>query len=103
MPARTVSSGPVRERSRGGGPRRTGCSPAHAGAMAPPSTLTEDGSETQFGPPSLGHFVLINRLASLIRPGGRVVSLSSSGHRIANVDLDDPNFERTPYQPYRAY
>jgi NAD(P)-dependent dehydrogenase (short-subunit alcohol dehydrogenase family) len=51
----------------------------------------------------LGHFVLINRLASLIRPGGRVVSLSSSGHRIANVDLDDPNFERMPYQPYRAY
>jgi NAD(P)-dependent dehydrogenase (short-subunit alcohol dehydrogenase family) len=29
--------------------------------------------------------------------------LSSSGHRYANVDLDDPNFERTPYEPFVAY
>ena len=76
---------------------------ANAAVMATPFTLTEDGFETQFGTNHLGHFVLINRLASLIRSGGRVVSLSSSGHRIANVDLADPNFERTPYQPYRAY
>jgi NAD(P)-dependent dehydrogenase (short-subunit alcohol dehydrogenase family) len=76
---------------------------ANAAVMATPFSLTEDGFETQFGTNHLGHFVLINRIAPLIRPGGRVVSLSSSGHRIANVDLDDPNFERTPYQPYRAY
>jgi NAD(P)-dependent dehydrogenase (short-subunit alcohol dehydrogenase family) len=76
---------------------------ANAAVMATPFSHTEDGFETQFGTNHLGHFVLINRVASLIRPGGRVVSLSSSGHRIANVDLDDPNFERTPYQPYRAY
>jgi NAD(P)-dependent dehydrogenase (short-subunit alcohol dehydrogenase family) len=76
---------------------------ANAAVMATPFGYTEDGFETQFGTNHLGHFVLINRLASLIRRGGRVISLSSSGHRIANVDLDDPNFERTPYQPYRAY
>jgi NAD(P)-dependent dehydrogenase (short-subunit alcohol dehydrogenase family) len=29
--------------------------------------------------------------------------LSSSGHRYSNVDLDDPNFERTPYEPFVAY
>jgi len=57
----------------------------------------------QFGTNHLGHFVLTNRIAPLIRPGGRMISLSSSGHRIADVDLDDPNFERTPYTPYRAY
>ncbi len=76
---------------------------ANAAVMAPPFGSTEDGFETQFGTNHLGHFALINRIASLIRPGGRVVSLSSSGHRIANVDLDDPNFERTPYHAYRAY
>jgi NAD(P)-dependent dehydrogenase (short-subunit alcohol dehydrogenase family) len=76
---------------------------ANAAVMAPPLGRTEDGFETQFGTNHLGHFVLINRVASLIGPGGRVVSLSSSGHRIANIDLDDPNFEQTPYQPYRAY
>jgi NAD(P)-dependent dehydrogenase (short-subunit alcohol dehydrogenase family) len=76
---------------------------ANAAVMATPFSLTEDGFETQFGTNHLGHFVLINRIASMIRPGGRVISLTSSGHRIANVDLDDPNFERTPYQRYRAY
>jgi NAD(P)-dependent dehydrogenase (short-subunit alcohol dehydrogenase family) len=76
---------------------------ANAAVMAPPFGRTEDGFETQFGTNHLGHFVLINRVAPLIRAGGRVVILSSSGHRIANVDLDDPNFERTPYRPYRAY
>src|SRR5208283_4206248 len=51
----------------------------------------------------LGHFVLINRIVSLIRNGGRIINLSSAGHRYANVDLDDPNFERTPYEPFVAY
>jgi NAD(P)-dependent dehydrogenase (short-subunit alcohol dehydrogenase family) len=32
-----------------------------------------------------------------------LVNLSSSGHRYANVDLEDPNFERTPYDPFIAY
>jgi NAD(P)-dependent dehydrogenase (short-subunit alcohol dehydrogenase family) len=76
---------------------------ANAAVMAPPLSRTEEGFELQFGTNHLGHFVLINRIAPLIRPGGRVISLSSSGHRIADVDLEDPNFERTPYNPYRAY
>lgn len=51
----------------------------------------------------MGHFVLVNRIAALIRAGGRLISLSSSGHRFSNVDLDDPNFERTSYDPFVAY
>ena len=35
--------------------------------------------------------------------GSRVVALSSAGHRFSDVDLDDPNFERTPYDPWVAY
>jgi NAD(P)-dependent dehydrogenase (short-subunit alcohol dehydrogenase family) len=76
---------------------------ANAGVMATPFGHTADGFETQFGTNHLGHFVLVNRIASLIRDGGRLINLSSSGHRYANVDLDDPNFERTPYEPFVAY
>jgi NAD(P)-dependent dehydrogenase (short-subunit alcohol dehydrogenase family) len=76
---------------------------ANAGVMATPFGQTADGFETQFGTNHLGHFVLVNRIASLIRPAGRLVDLSSAGHRRANVDLEDPNFERTPYDPMVAY
>jgi NAD(P)-dependent dehydrogenase (short-subunit alcohol dehydrogenase family) len=76
---------------------------ANAGVMATPFGHTADGFETQFGTNHLGHFVLVNRIASLIRDGGRLINLSSSGHRYGNVDLDDPNFERTPYEPFVAY
>src|SRR6202161_812534 len=76
---------------------------ANAGVMATPFGKTLDGFETQFGTNHLGHFVFVNRIASLIRAGGRLINLSSAGHRISNVDLDDPNFERTTYDPFVAY
>jgi NAD(P)-dependent dehydrogenase (short-subunit alcohol dehydrogenase family) len=76
---------------------------ANAGVMATPFGHTADGFETQFGTNHLGHFLLVNRIASLIRAGGRLINLSSSGHRYSNVDLEDPNFERTPYEPFVAY
>lgn len=76
---------------------------ANAGVMATPEGRTVDGFETQFGANHLGHFVLINRLAPLLVDGGRFVSLSSAGHRISDVDLDDPNFKRTPYDRWQAY
>jgi NAD(P)-dependent dehydrogenase (short-subunit alcohol dehydrogenase family) len=38
-----------------------------------------------------------------MKPGSRLVNLSSAGHRYSDVDLDDPNFERTPYDPWAAY
>ncbi|HZR58986.1 MAG TPA: hypothetical protein VFA74_19110 [Terriglobales bacterium] len=71
--------------------------------MATPFGHTADGFETQFGTNHLGHFVLVNRIASLIRTGGRLINVSSAGHRYSNVDLEDPNFERTPYEPFVAY
>jgi NAD(P)-dependent dehydrogenase (short-subunit alcohol dehydrogenase family) len=76
---------------------------ANAGVMATPFGHTVDGFETQFGTNHIGHFVLVNRIASLIRFGGRLVNLSSSGHRYSDVDLEDPNFERAPYEPFLAY
>jgi NAD(P)-dependent dehydrogenase (short-subunit alcohol dehydrogenase family) len=76
---------------------------ANAGVMATPLGHTADGFETQFGTNHLGHFVLVNRIASLLRAGGRLINLASSGHRFSNVDVADPNFERTPYDPWVAY
>jgi NAD(P)-dependent dehydrogenase (short-subunit alcohol dehydrogenase family) len=76
---------------------------ANAGVMRTPFGHTADGFETQFGTNHLGHFVLVNRIAALIAPGGRLVNVSSSGHRYSDVDLDDPNFARTPYDPMVAY
>ena len=76
---------------------------ANAGVMATPFGHTADGFETQFGTNHLGHFVFVNRIASLLHEGGRLINLSSSGHRYSNVDLGDPNFERSPYDPWVAY
>jgi NAD(P)-dependent dehydrogenase (short-subunit alcohol dehydrogenase family) len=78
---------------------------ANAGIMGCPQGTTVDGFELQFGTNHLGHFVLVNRLAPLLLAGdsARVVMLSSAGHRFSDVSLDDPNFERTPYDPWISY
>ncbi|WP_242123882.1 SDR family NAD(P)-dependent oxidoreductase [Sphingobium sp. Sx8-8] len=76
---------------------------ANAGVMAPPLGKTVDGFETQFGTNHLGHFLFVNRIAGLIRPGGRLVVLASAGHRFSDVNLEDPGFERTEYDRFPAY
>lgn len=76
---------------------------ANAGVMATPFGRTVDGFETQFGTNHLGHFVFVNRLRPLLRSPGRLVNVSSAGHRFSNVNLTDPNFEQAPYDPFEAY
>jgi NAD(P)-dependent dehydrogenase (short-subunit alcohol dehydrogenase family) len=76
---------------------------ANAGVMRTPFGHTADGFETQFGTNHLGHFVFVNRIAGLIASGGRLVNLSSSGHRYSDVDLNDPGFAHTQYDPMLAY
>lgn len=76
---------------------------ANAGVMATPFGRTVDGFEVQFASNYLGHFVLINRIEPLLADNGRLLMLSSQAHRVADVDLDDPNFERQAYDPFVAY
>lgn len=76
---------------------------ANAGVMATPFGRTTDGFEMQFGTNHLGHFAFINRIQPLLVDGGRLVVLSSQAHRVADVDLEDPNFERQAYEPFVAY
>ena len=71
--------------------------------MIGPQALTIDGVEAQFGTNFLGHFLLSNRIAKLIKPSGRIARVSSAGHRRSDVDLKDPNFTHTPYNEYLAY
>jgi NAD(P)-dependent dehydrogenase (short-subunit alcohol dehydrogenase family) len=76
---------------------------ANAGVMATPAGRTVDGFETQFGINHLGHFALVTRIEPLLVDGGRLVVLSSQAHRVADIDLEDPNFERQDYEPFVAY
>jgi NAD(P)-dependent dehydrogenase (short-subunit alcohol dehydrogenase family) len=55
---------------------------ANAGVMATPFGHTADGFETQFGTNHLGNFVLVNRIAPLLRKGSRA---------------DQPLFRRSPF------
>ncbi|MEA2253200.1 MAG: hypothetical protein QOG70_3442 [Solirubrobacteraceae bacterium] len=73
----------------------------NAGVMVPPLTRTADGFELQFGTNHLGHFALTNLLLGHIT--GRVVTVSSTGHRFGEIDFDDLNWERRPYRAWRAY
>jgi NAD(P)-dependent dehydrogenase (short-subunit alcohol dehydrogenase family) len=73
----------------------------NAGVMVPPFSRTADGFELQLGTNHLGHFALTNLLLGHIT--GRVVTVSSTGHRMGKIDFDDLNWERRPYKAWRAY
>jgi NAD(P)-dependent dehydrogenase (short-subunit alcohol dehydrogenase family) len=73
----------------------------NAGIMVPPLSQTTDGFEMQFGTNHLGHFALTNLLLPQIT--GRVVTVSSAGHRVGAIDFDDLNWEHKKYRAWRAY
>lgn len=73
----------------------------NAGIMVPPLGRTADGFESQFGTNHLGHFALTNLLLPQIR--GRIVTVSSLGHRSGSIDFEDLSWERRPYRPMAAY
>ncbi|HVW32502.1 MAG TPA: oxidoreductase [Acidimicrobiia bacterium] len=77
----------------------------NAGLMAVDRGLTADGFETHIGVNHLGPFALTARLLPLVRrtAGARVVTMSSFGARIGRMDLTDLNWERRPYDRWRAY
>ncbi|MGQ0838764.1 SDR family NAD(P)-dependent oxidoreductase [Actinokineospora sp.] len=72
----------------------------NAGVLTPGLTRTRLGFETHFGVNHLGHFALARRVRLI---DARVIVLSSRAHRRADVDLDDPNWRRRPYDHWHAY
>ena len=77
----------------------------NAGIMAPPLVRDARGYESQFATNHLGHFQLTARLWPALKQSGhaRVVCVSSTGIRFGGVDFNDPNFERHPYDKWKAY
>jgi NAD(P)-dependent dehydrogenase (short-subunit alcohol dehydrogenase family) len=75
----------------------------NAAVMACPETRVGPGWEAQFATNHLGHYALVNRLwPAIARGGGRVVSVSSSGHRLSGIRWDDVQFEHG-YDKWLAY
>ncbi|TDZ32473.1 Dehydrogenase/reductase SDR family member on chromosome X [Colletotrichum spinosum] len=82
----------------------------NAGIMATPGdTKTSEGFDQQFGVNHLAHFALTSLLlptlvaSSTPSLNSRVVVVTSSAHRMAPVNLADPNFSSSDYNPWAAY
>jgi NAD(P)-dependent dehydrogenase (short-subunit alcohol dehydrogenase family) len=76
----------------------------NAGVMFTPFGRTSDGFEMQIGTNHFGHFELTRLLIpQLAAEGARVVNLSSGGHVLGDVDMDDPNWDRRDYDKFVAY
>jgi NAD(P)-dependent dehydrogenase (short-subunit alcohol dehydrogenase family) len=63
----------------------------NAGIMIPPREETADGFESQFGVNHLGHFALTGLLLPKLQatPGSRVVTVSSTAHKVGKIDFED--------------
>ena len=76
----------------------------NAGVMAIPRSRTADGFETQFGTNHLGHFALTGLLIDTVMatPHSRIVTVSSTAHRIGRIRFEDLDGERH-YERWSAY
>jgi len=79
----------------------------NAGLYRAEREITEDGFERTLQVNHLGHFLLTNLLADVLRqPGARVVNVSSGGHRGGRLHKDplpDIFRGRIDYNGWRAY
>jgi NAD(P)-dependent dehydrogenase (short-subunit alcohol dehydrogenase family) len=77
----------------------------NAAIMASPEMRVGPGWEAQFATNHLGHFALVAGLAPALKAakGARVVSVSSTGHKLSPVVFDDIHFNSRPYDKWKAY
>ncbi len=77
----------------------------NAGVMACPLARTAQGFEMQFGTNHMGHFLFTCLLAPALMAAapGRVINLSSGGHKFANFNFDDPAYFDRDYDKWQAY
>jgi NAD(P)-dependent dehydrogenase (short-subunit alcohol dehydrogenase family) len=76
----------------------------NAAIMASPEQRVGPGWEAQFATNHLGHYTLVNALWPALAASGdaRVISLSSTGHKLSPIRFDDVNFDGG-YDKWRAY
>ncbi|KAL2043696.1 hypothetical protein ABVK25_012524 [Lepraria finkii] len=79
----------------------------NAALMAVPWSTTPEGLESQWGTNHIGHFLFTNLLIPKILSSpdhGRVINVSSSGHKRSNIRWDDWNFQNgATYDKWAAY
>ena len=77
----------------------------NAGVMACPEMRTSQGWELQFAVNQIGHYVLTKGLLPLMQKadGARLVTLSSTGHKISGIRWDDIHFNTSDYDKWAAY
>lgn len=77
----------------------------NAGIVGIPLARNSAGHELQLATNYLGAFALTGTLLPFCSGDGpvRIVNVGSLSHRFAKLDLDDINWETTPYGPMRAY
>ena len=77
----------------------------NAGVMAVPFARTVDGFEMQFGTNHLGHFALTGLLLPVLgrAQSPRIVTTSSTAHRMGRMRWDDLNWKQGRYMKWPAY
>ena len=76
----------------------------NAAVMACPQMPTKEGWDLQFAVNHIGHFILTKGLLpSMIKSSeARLVTLSSTGHKLSGIQWEDVHFENT-YDKWKAY
>lgn len=77
----------------------------NAGVMACPLNRVGPSWEAQLAINHLGHFALTQALMPLLQrsPGVRVISLSSTAHKLSAIRWDDMHFASSDYDKWVAY
>lgn len=77
----------------------------NAGIMWVPLRKDARGIESQFATNYIGQYHLTARFWPALKQanGARVVNVSSGGHQMATINLNDPNFEHRAYETLQAY
>ncbi len=76
----------------------------NAGGIFPERKLSKDGFEMTFATNHLGHFLLTMGIMPLLEKGhARVISLSSSAHKMGKPSFDDIQWEQHKYSASKAY
>jgi NAD(P)-dependent dehydrogenase (short-subunit alcohol dehydrogenase family) len=76
----------------------------NAAVMACPQMPTENGWDLQFAVNHIGHFILTKGLIPALSKSGnsRVVTLSSTGHKLSGIQWDDIHFDNS-YDKWKSY
>lgn len=77
----------------------------NAGIVAMPLSRNSAGHESQLATNYLGTFALTGALLPLFPADApsRIVNVGSLAHRFGRLNLDDLNWEKTPYHEWKAY